>query len=144
MRSPVITTSMKGLGIPSGIYIQRVSPFLNLVDGYDYATADFIWDDAWHNFDLSAVIPPEATQVRFLAELKSDAAGNYLAFCPKNYTGISAHKDRALTSSYAHQDEFEVEVTTPQKIQYKGKIYSGAITFLEVTVQGWWLQRPPY
>lgn len=140
MRAPVITTEMLGLGL-------GVNP-LEYVDRGDVAAYDFIlggltMDGNYHALDLSAILPDSARIVEIYYNFKRNAVDGTLRFRNIDVTTeFSMAKNTMLVTGRSMYGNFAMRVDDTKIIYYNGT-NDGNWVDCNITVTGWWLQRPP-
>jgi len=102
----------------------------------DWAIGDLTADNAWHDLDLSSIVPAGAGHV--LLRVEGDVAqqqevlfrenGNSNAY---NVSGLKFYGE-----SRTHRDDCIVAVDSSRTIEYK---ISAALNYLNITVGGWWI-----
>lgn len=103
----------------------------------DYVTGDLIKDNAWHDLDLSAIVPENVKGVALYVSILELHIGTSVRFRKKGNT------NPANVSRIYNQVAFEpnaTDMTVPcdenRKIQY----FASNVDFviLNITVKGWW------
>jgi hypothetical protein len=116
-------------------YVDRGDP-----SGYDFAVGSFTVDNAWHDLDLSSIVPAEAAGKRVfflvLAAKTGGSGSQALAFRTKGQTnpydqdGISIIDDTIV-----HRGSFWVECDSNREIQYL--VTGSAWSSINFVVRGW-------
>ena len=118
--------------LSKGFYFDRGDPAVS-----DFTTADFLPDDNWHDFDLSAIVPTEAKAVLLDVQIKSGAIGEYLMFrragnvnsiCRNGFkievAAVGKEGDLVCACNKGHSDYRSTVATVPAVIT--------------VNVKAWW------
>lgn len=113
-------------------YIDRGDPAV-----YDYETGDLTIDGTWHDLDLSAIIPSNATAVLIGGFFMDDAVGKSIAF-RKSGQSLNINISAMLTqvATVWRQGDFIVAASPNQKIEYN--IITGMDSVFLV-IRGWWI-----
>lgn len=128
----LIDMVIEAIGVPP-TFIDRGDPIT-----VDFDKADFTLDDAWHELDLSGIVPEGATGIAFTVTVFNTAVGKFVRFRragnirEKNITEIGTQ-----VANLFYGNDGVVSVNTDRKIEYK---MSGAgWIVINMTVKGWWL-----
>lgn len=115
-------------------YISRGDP---VVEVPDYTVASFTKDGAWHDLNLSALVPAGAKIIRVSGSVTDDAVGSLLWLRKKgsasSYTGSTV---RTNVANLAADYQFALECDENRVIQYLASNVTWVTIYL--TVLGWW------
>jgi len=113
-------------------YVDRGDPATQ-----DYAAGDLTKDGAWHDLDLSAIVPAGAKAVLFSARLRNTGTTKWLQL-RKNGNANSWNVAIALTQVAVlyYDADLVVPVDTDRKINYATS--STGWIDIRLTVKGWW------
>lgn len=128
----LIDLIIEAIGVPP-CYIDRGDPV-----NADFATEDFTLDDAWHELDLSSLIPAGATAVA-LTGLFINEQVQRLAMFRLHGNSNAANVARIYTQSASLTicSDFVVALDPDRKIDY---LFEGFFwSTISLTVKGWWL-----
>lgn len=133
--TPISAAQWGYLGGSSGIdhFVDRGDPA-----AWDKQVGDFTTDGAYHDLDLSAIVPAGATAVLISGYIQDDAINSYLAF-RKN--GNAQAKIQAVVRTQVIDNPmdfcFIVACDVNRVIEYVG----AAVTFTAINfvVSGWWI-----
>lgn len=104
---------------------------------YDYTAGDFIKDSAWHELDLSAIVPAGAKAVLFRVDPLNPNVGNkFVVRKHGNVNDINTAKVYIMVSGVPDSRCFSCSLDSDRKIDYW--ITSGTWMVLDFTVKGWW------
>lgn len=115
-------------------YISRGDP---VVETYDYTAASFTKDGAWHDLDLSALVPAGAKIVRLGGNVTDDVTGSVFKLRKKDSASeYTTSLIRTSVINLAADYEFAVECNANRVIQY----WTSNVTWVAIylTVLGWW------
>ena len=109
-------------------YVDRGDPVT-----YDFTTGDLTQDGAWHDLDLSSLLPIESTGQLVLLKMTFSASSGaiYMEVREKGKTNSG-------NSAYIRQNnsgDFWVKCDDNRKMEYA--IYGGAASFVGIGVRGW-------
>ena len=117
------------------VYVNRKN-----LTGYTKILTDFTLDDAMHDLDLSAVLPPEAANhlIYVFIRLQSTPAYTYIIFREKGelYTYNICQSNTQVAGQYTLKDGW-VMCDSNRIIQYQGS--TTGITGLTLTVKGYFI-----
>lgn len=120
------------IGIPP-TFIDRGDPV-----AWDYQKGDFISNDAWHDLDLSAIVPEGAVAVALAVKATHLIAQKTFIFRKGgnvNWTNLA--QGITQTADFIYFCDLIVACDADRKIQYY--MTTGVWEELYVTVKGWWL-----
>jgi len=114
----------------SSLWVQRTGD----VD-YDKAIGDWTRDGAWHDWDLSSILPVGAKKVQIFVRAVTSGADILISFQKKGETGAVSSQQRYIDTN--HTDcyfGYMVDVDANREIQYR--VSAGAMTNLWAAIQG--------
>lgn len=105
---------------------------------YDYAVGDLTTDGAWHDLDLSSILPAGTVAALIKTQVKDDAAGSYFQF-RKNGNSNTIHTSTIRTQAVDVTIEREhiVFPDTSRVVEYRAS--NTTFTDINIVVCGWWL-----
>lgn len=104
----------------------------------DFAIGDFTIDSAWHDLDLSGIVPSNAKAVAVSLRLRSTLTCKTIYLTKKDYIqgwNVSLHKMN-LAGLYEYTDKI-VPIGSDGKLTYY--LTAGGWNVVWLTVKGWWL-----
>lgn len=115
-----------------GFFVDRGDPV-----GWDYTQADFTEDGAYHELDLSAIVPEHAKAVLLTMLLETTTLGEYGLFRRHgNTSGINTSTIRPQLSNIRMTSDLVCPLDSDRKLDY---LFTAAVwTRIRVTVKGWW------
>jgi len=129
----IMTAWAKAQGYLTAGFVDRGDPA-----AADFITGDFVIDTAWHEFDLSTIVPEHAKAITFYLYWSSDSIGRYAKF--RKHGNVNDKAIAAVTTSSAWVPiigDLTVAVDTNRKIDYY--FTAGVAQTISMTVKGWWL-----
>lgn len=103
---------------------------------HDWQMGDLTADNAWHDLDLSSIVPAGATHVLLRVEADK-ATREIVAFRQNgNVNEYNVSKLRFLLDSRTKTGDCIVAVDGNRIIEYK---ISATLNYLNITVGGWWI-----
>lgn len=102
----------------------------------DVEKADFLVDGAFHNLDLSSIVPAGAKLVLFTLTLKSDAASKYTYWKMKGQTN-NANRTTARTQSAGIIISYDCQVFLSEDRMLEYRIQAALWITISLTVKGW-------
>lgn len=120
------------LGIPTS-YVDR-----GAASASDWVVGDFTTDDAWHDLDVSSVVPAGASAIHFAFMVRDNLVGVYAGIRGKAHP--SEWNRVFLLSQVANiliGIDCIVACDNPPVIQYK--FSATAFTSIYLIVRGWWI-----
>lgn len=108
----------------------------NLAD-FDFEMGDFTIDGAWHDLDLSAIVPSGAKTVAFVCRIRSMNVNYLVQFKEKG--NVNDYNRAWLWTQVAMINKggnFNCAVDSDRKIQYK--VRAGVWSAIDLTIKGWW------
>ena len=124
-----IREAMKGL---VSMYVDRGDPA-----SYDYAKTDLTIDGAWHDLDLSLLVPAGAAAVIIMGHVEGNAEDWKIEFREKGNTNEINHGGmETIRANVTRHRSSIVAVDANRVIQYKAD--NQAWTTLNLAVRGWW------
>jgi len=104
----------------------------------DKIETDLALDGAWHDLDLSAIVPSNAKLILVRLYTKSDSASLSLRFRKKGYsTEYNFSKTYCRAANTGGHYDTHITCNASGIVEYKGD--SGNWTSVEFTVGGWWI-----
>lgn len=128
----LIDLIIDAIGVPP-CYVDRGDPA-----AYDYYVGDFTKDGAWHDLDLSAIVPAGAVSVCILIYLKSLSSGRWFRLRQKgkvNEFNICSRITPIAATAYI--TDGVVTLDANRVIQYK--IQNTTWNNIRLCIKGWWL-----
>lgn len=115
------------------IYVHRGDP-----GAWDFLIGDFTINDAWHELDLSGIVPANTSAVHLLVTINNTGVGKLIQFrhtSQVNVNNVASCKLKVAGIS----DWFDIvqALDTNRKIDYY--VISGGWTFIGIVARGWWL-----
>ncbi len=121
--------AMKGL---VEMYVDRGDPA-----AYDFIVGDFTKDAAWHDLDLSALIPQSAKAVLLEFDIETVNREKHIRIKRYGNSNIINHQDIETFNGGIHQSGLViVAVDANRKIAYN--IDAATWTELDMVLRGWW------
>jgi hypothetical protein len=105
--------------------------------GVDKGIAGFTRDDAWHDWDLSAIVPAGATAVLLRIHLEASSGGLYINFRKNGQSNAVNIAKGFLVSTAGCWVDLTVACDSGRVIEYLVWNVAGWST-IDVTVAGWW------
>ena len=104
---------------------------------YDFAKEDLTIDGAWHELDLSAIVPDVARAVFIIGHVEGNAVDWKIRFRKKGNTNDINHGGmETLRANVTRHRSSIVAIGSDQIIEYKAD--NQAWTTLSLAVRGWW------
>jgi len=117
------------IGVPP-VYVDRGD-----IAASDWLVGDFTRDNAWHDLNLSGVIPSGLSLVHFRCFILSTVVNKAAMFRTKgNSNEINMHKFWVPVASMWHQMDFMIPPSVDNKVQYR--ISSTDITGMSLSIVG--------
>jgi len=114
------------------MYVDRGDP-----SSYDYAKEDLTIDGAWHDMDLSGIVPAGAKAVFIIGHLQGNGADWTIMFRKKgNVNEVNHGGMETLRANVERHRSSIIALDTNRVIQYK--VDNQAWTTLDLAVRGWW------
>lgn len=113
-------------------FIDRGDPVI-----WDYGTGDFTPDDAWHELDLSSLVPEGAKEVSLRVVIEHSAVDKVLYF--RKHGNVASNNiggARTQVSMVIFEADTNVALDENRKIDYH--LNSPAWIIVHLTVKGWW------
>jgi len=121
--------AMKGL---IQMFVDRGDP-----TAYDYAKEDLTIDGAWHDLNLSALVPAGAKAVLLIGHLEGAAVDWKINFRKKGNTNEVNHCDmETIRAGVTRHRSSIVALDANRVIQYNAD--NQAWTALDLAIRGWW------
>lgn len=115
-----------------GMFVDRGDP-LNV----DMAVGDFTKDSAWHELDLSAIVPEHAHGILFTVVTSLNVTNRTITF--RRDGNVNVRNTSSLRIQVANirlHADLTCPISEDRKIEYQ--IIAAAWTILNFTVKGWW------
>jgi len=107
------------------------------VSAWDWSTASFTRDGAWHAHDVSSIVPAKAKMVRICVNMRGSTSAESISFRPTGDTGtIGMGYIQAQGISITGWRNFEIPITGVGTFDYKAN--SAGVTDFNMSVAGWW------
>ena len=104
---------------------------------YDYAKEDLTIDGAWHDMNLSAIIPEKAKAVFIIGHLEGNAVDWHIRFRKNGNVNEVAHGGmETLRANVERHRSSVVALDDNRIIEYN--VDNQAWTTLDLAVKGWW------
>lgn len=104
---------------------------------FDFEIGDFTKDGAWHDLDLSAIIPENSKGVALFIILRATAVGRYIALRRGGQTNSSNQTYMLVqVAGVMFTLDVIVPIDSNRIIQYK--IHAGVDQRCDLTVKAWW------
>lgn len=103
----------------------------------DWTHATLTADGAWHDLDLSAIVPAGATRVRFYGVIGDDVVFRWLSFRKNGF--VNTFNRFVVATQVAGVNMYyqgEVECDTNRVIEYQ--LTNTVFTLINVNIIGWW------
>ena len=121
--------AMKGL---IAMYVDRGDPAT-----YDYAKEDLSLDGAWHDLNLSAIVPAGAKAVLFVGHVEGNAVDWEIIFRKKGQTNEINHGGMETLRANIERCRLMIcAIDTNRVLQYKADNQAWAT--LDLGIRGWW------
>lgn len=105
---------------------------------YDWLTAFFTKDGAWHTLDLSAIIPTNTTGVLLTCEAQTVLISQILLLRPRATSGLSNFSGIVTQIANVPQKfDFSLAIGDNRTIEYFATPVAWPV--LSLGVKGWWL-----
>ncbi len=115
------------------MYVDRGDPA-----SFDFTETDFTDDGAWHDLDLSAIIPATARALLIEFDINTVNREKHIRIRKYGNTNAINHQDIETFIAGAHQSgSVIVAVDSNRIIEYN--IDAATWTELDMTIRGWWL-----
>lgn len=127
----LIDLVIEAIGVPP-VFIDRGDPATS-----DWNQATLTLDGAWHELDISAIVPTNASAILFRGLMRDGAIAKRLGFRKAGH--VNAFNTSIMYTQVADvfiQQDCIIAVTTNQKIEY---IADAGIDLIFLTIAGWWL-----
>jgi hypothetical protein len=117
----------------SPVFVDRGDPA-----AYDFTQPDITIDEAWHDLDLSAVVPAGAIAVFFSALLNVTGVGSTLLFRPNGQANqINRSQIVIQAANVNFGQDMIVALDSGRIIEYLAS--GGAFTSISIIIRGWWV-----
>ncbi|GAI52661.1 unnamed protein product, partial [marine sediment metagenome] len=114
------------------VFVDRGDPF-----AVDFNTGDFTTDDAWHDLDLSGIVPEGAKAILFYLHIAGDVVDSRAIFKTKGKLWDRTSGQAVVqVSNMDLIGDYVVAVGADRKLQYKIANITWLVIFF--TVKGWW------
>ncbi len=105
---------------------------------HDFIKTDFTRDGAWHELDLSGIVPAGAKAVSLALTIRSSTV---MALCKFRTKGNANEINRSMAWTQVANiwvgNDLVVPLSSDRKIEYN--IANIVWTFIKLNVKGWWL-----
>ena len=127
----LIDLIIEAIGIPP-VFIDRGNPAAR-----DMGFFNFTIDGAWHDVDLSGVVPVGATGVCLAVEIKANTADVLIDWRKKDNVN-TINKSRVLTylANVETSNDCTLAVNSDRVVQYR--VIGAGVTDLSMVVKNWW------
>ena len=106
-------------------------------DTYDYAKEDLTIDGAWHDMDLSGIVPEKAKAVFIIGHLQGNGVDWHIMFRKSGNVNEVAHGGmETLRSNVERHRSSIVALDSDRKIEYK--VDNEAWDTLDLAIKAWW------
>lgn len=132
--------------LPKGGYADVKTRLDDLAGGFtdrgdpgvkDFGIGDFTTNDAWHDLDLSGIVPAGAKAVALSVLIKDNAINStFLLRKNGNTGGVNVSKMRTQVANLFHDGDCIVALDSNRIIEYYAT--STVWTGIDITVKGWW------
>lgn len=104
----------------------------------DFAVGDFLQDGAWHEKNLSAIVPVEAKAILIRLKLTGPVINSSVAFRERgNFNEENVSKATIQVAPIETNQDMVFSIDPTRIIDYKA---SNVVFFeIELTVKGWWI-----
>lgn len=105
---------------------------------FDFTVIGFTCDGAWHDMNLSTIVPAGATLVAMRLLIKDDVVGSRITFRRRGDTNEYNVSDFfILTANQSQGHDMIVRCDGDRRIQYK----ASAVAWISISlcVKGWWV-----
>lgn len=104
----------------------------------DWLLGDLIEDNAYHDLDLSAIVPAGAKAVLLFTWYKATAVAKAIYFKTKgNVNAIAVSANRTVAAGLHHLQDHVVACDENRVIEYK--MNSPESDYVDIVVKGWWM-----
>lgn len=105
----------------------------------DFVTIDFTADNAWHDLDLSAIVPADAQSVLLSVVLNDNLIGRAFRIRKKgNVNGINVCRLDLLVANIDHYGDWVCPINSDRFLEYR--LTAVGWTTIALSVKGWWLR----
>ena len=117
---------------PGMIFVDRGDPA-----GSDWTQAGLTMDNAWHDLDMSGVVPAGTKAVLVRICTKSAGVGDYLQIRKKgNANALNVITCKTIVAAVQQWVDGTVFCNGDRKVQYLASV---AFTNILITIGGWWI-----
>lgn len=104
----------------------------------DFVVANFTRDGAWHDLDLSGIIPAGATAAAAALFIRANVTANTIRFTPSDFAGDD-NRTNIITQAagVSIEQDITLVLNSDRKVRYKAT--AGNWTAIQLTIKGWWL-----
>ena len=128
----LIDLIIETIGIPP-VFIHRGDPA-----DYDFKLVDLTTDNAWHELDLSGIVPEGASAVHLEVGLSSNTVSSFIRFRHTSQTQLfNSSMSKTQVAAVSTYHNVIQALDADRKIDY----FASAIgwLYIRITVRGWWL-----
>ena len=120
------------MGIPP-CFIDRGDPA-----AADFTTVDFTVDNAWHDLDLSGIVPANAVAVLFRVENRNNNFGVFIQIRKKSNSNLPNRFEQNIqVANVSLSDDGICPIGTNGLLEYL--LIPVGFWLISFTVKGWWL-----
>lgn len=128
----LINLVIEAIGVPP-CYVERPDHA-----DHDFETGDFTQDGGWHEFDLSDIVPANASAANLHCRGTSDDISKILYVKAYDYTQTKGTcKVRPQVANQSNAKHFTIGFPVAKKVKYLTQ--TDAFQYLTLNVKGWWL-----
>lgn len=128
-----ILALVAALGYLTTAFVDRGDPA-----AADQTIATLTFDNLWHDWDMSAVVPEGAKLVLLRTLLKSGVINKRIQFRTKgsvNWPNLTV--PRVQVANINFERDCQIAVNSDRVVEYKASV--APWTFCTITIAGWWL-----
>jgi hypothetical protein len=105
---------------------------------WDFELGDFTTDAAWHDLDLSSIVPAGAVLVHMHVVVNDETPGNGIQFRKNGNTGGTCVAfARVQAANVNNQEDMMVACDSNRVIEYAA--HNTTFTNIVIAVKGWWI-----
>lgn len=127
----LIDLVIEAIGIPP-VFIDRGDP-----EGFDFTQAVLTMDGTWHELDLSAIVPADASVILIGGFIRDGVVEKTVRFRKSgNANALNVSLMYTQVAGVFIGQDFTIAASPNQKIEY---LADAAIDIIALVVRGWWL-----